>query len=690
MRTGLPALFFSICLLQIILLPTATQGQQFSEEQLKVLQSLNQEEAKQALEIAEKAVAWKTRLNKPDVEAQAVELVVSEAQALQTKYPKLAAAVDYANKLAPIIKQAEQAWKTAKYTAEEYEGFTEENFREQAKRRALEKANAELQKALETTILPQLEALRDPAAYVTGFAEGKLREWISQPVSLGDDSLQAKLIPPPAGTPLFAPTTEFGAEIVYMDDLKVTATGIQIQVQPGQKTPRININKMRVQSNVKGMVLNSVKSLGAEFASDSFPIKITLNGAPDFQPGMDGLRGGISFNVEISLFGGQVVKAKGENLVLYPGNRVDWKDASLLVAVRTKSPVPIGTTPFGMWKIAGKLNPRTKEISIGTQISTLAGDPDIVALEVALSTQVPVKSLTLEGHLTVARLKFMQTKGVIDFEKGEVSGEFKSSDANSPIAQLAFASGSFSLKRERFLADGDVKLFGKSFANMHCELNFADSSARLEASRGFKLFGADFGSSLVVDVSQGFKRLELECIQSMTVADIAPYGNIGVVVTVTADSDSPESIHVVAEAFGDQLRAEFDVPTLAGCTLGKLRQELQKQATAAYHRLLKSLAEGEADARKFGAKLDKKTRDYVDEKFGVTVKWGNEDLDRLGGDLSREFKNAGGAASDLREDIGGVLTGGREGLQQAGRDLEGGVRETLSNPGKALGSVFGG
>lgn len=440
--------------LGLFVFPISADAQQLTPKQVQLLESLDQQEIDQALAITEKAIGWRERLltaNEPENRVEIALVIADEAKALQEQFPELAAPIDYGNKIAPVIQRAEQAWRQAEYIAEEYEGFTEEDFREEAKRRAMEKASEELKNVLVESVFPELEALRDPAAYAKNFAEGKLQEWITTPISLGDDdSLKARILPPPAGAPLLAPTTAYGAEIVYMDDLTVTATGIRLEFQPGQ-SPRINIDNMRVESNLKDMVLNNITSLGEEFSGAiDLPIKITLNGKPDFRPGMDGLRGGISFNVEIGLFGGETAKATGENLVLYPGNRVDWKGASLEVAVRTESPIPIGTTPFGMWKIIGKLNPQTKEIMVRTQISTMASPPEIVGFDVGLTTQIPVKSLKLDGHLMVGSLKFMQTEGTIDFEKGEIAGKFKSSDEGSPLAQLAFADGSFSLKRERF------------------------------------------------------------------------------------------------------------------------------------------------------------------------------------------------------------------------------------------------
>jgi len=672
--------------LTMLICCSVVSAQQLSPEQQEILKSLDQQEIEDALAIVGTVVKWRDRIRGASTDEARIEValaIAEEAKKLQGQFPELAAPIDHSQKISPILAEAERTWQNAEYTIEEFEGFTEENFREEAKRRAMLAASEQLTKVFEETIVPQLEKLQDPAKYAKNFVEGEFRQWVSQPIALGgDDSLQARIIPPSDGSPIFGQSTEYGAEIVYMDDFTVNATGIYLEFEPGQSTPRININKMRVEADLKQSVLNNVKSLGNEFLSSSgMPIKVTLNGKPDFSQSNGGRRGGISFNVEIGILGGDTVRATGENLLLYPGNQVDWKGAALEISVRTEAPVPIGTTPFAMWKIIGKLNPSTKEITLGTQISTAATPPEVVGLDVRLTTQIPVKSLKLKGHLIVGTLEFMQTEGIIDFEKGEIAGEFRSSDEGSPLSQLVFANGSFSLKRERFLADGQVDLFGKRFAEMHCELDFVEGRGELYANSGFDLFGVDFSSTLSARIDPGFSRVRLEAVQSLTVARMAPFGSIGVVVTVTADSATPDKVHVIAEAFGQGLKAEFDVPTLAGCTIDVLRRELEKQATKGYHQFLKDLAQGEKDGREFAAKIDKQTREYVDEKLGITWHTGNPELDKLGGDLSREFKNAGGALTDAREQLGGGVTDLREGIQDFGSKLEKGAGKIFSGGG---------
>lgn len=684
-RIWLVAFFVSISVGQQLAGANVARAQQLSAEQVSILESLDQTEIDQALAIAEKGIQWRERIRTAADPAQRVEValaIADEAKALQTQFPELAAPIDHGAKIAPILQKAEQTWKNAEYVAEEYEGITEENFREEAKRRAMQAAADELAKVLEESVFPQLQMLKAPADYAKNFVNGEFKQWISQPISLsGDDSLMARIVPPPQGAPIFAQTTEYGAEIVYMDDLKVKATGIRLEFKPGQATPHINIDNMRVDQNLKDTVLSNVASLGQDFAASSeMPIKVTLNGQPDFAAGLGGQRGGISFNVEIGLLGSDNVSAKGRNLVLYPGNRVDWKEASLEIEVPANPPIPIGTTPFAMWSISGMLNPKTREIMVRTKVSTAATPPNVVGLDVGLTTQVPIKSLKLDGHLIVGTMKFMQTEGIIDFEKGEIAGKFKSSDEGSPLAQLAFADGSFSLKRERFLADGKVDLFGKSFADMHCELDFIEGRGEMYADSGFDLFGVDFANTLTVEIDPGFKRVRMEAMQSLNVASIAPYGSIGVVVTVSADSNSPEKVHVVAEAFGEGLRASFDVPTLAGCTMGKLQEELRKQSVASYHRLLKSLAEGDEDVRKFGAEIEQKTGKYIDEKLGITWRTGVPELDELGGKLSDGVKDVGGAAADMRAQVGGQLSDASKDLQNAGSKAEEKVRNFISKP----------
>ena len=134
-------------------LASDASGQQLTPKQRKLLETLDLQAANQALSIADKAVQWRQRLqaaNQPEDRVRVAIEIAEEAEALQSQFPQLAAPVNYDGTLAPILQRAEQTWQQAEYIAEEYIGFTEDNFREEAKRRAMGMASEELKAVMES------------------------------------------------------------------------------------------------------------------------------------------------------------------------------------------------------------------------------------------------------------------------------------------------------------------------------------------------------------------------------------------------------------------------------------------------------------------------------------------------------------------------------------------------------------
>lgn len=232
------------------------------------------------------------------------------------------------------------------------------------------------------------------------------------------------------------------------------------------------------------------------------------------------------------------------------------------------------------------------------------------------------------------------------------------------------ADGSFSLKRERFITDGKMKLFGKDFAEMHSEINFQDGSAVFSASKGFELFGTNFASSLKGDVSPGFKSVRLQAIDSVGVK-VEPYGAIDVTVIVTVDSTKENPVNVVVKTFDKNLDVSFDLPSLNECTLAELNRRLKDNGVKAYHQFLKKLAEGDDATRKLGAQMDQKTRKWASDRFGGAWKTNNPELDAIGSKLSTEWKEVGGAWHELTQNVGGAVSqGGKTILNAGGKVVE--------------------
>lgn len=635
-----------------------------SPEQQTALELIDAETAVQLVELLAKAQTWKSSVDKAVADARTaghdfsaaegdpekvVAAVMASAKALDAlvkSVPQLRPLLDYDSRVAPLIAEADRV----KAMKEQYAA-----------------AGKRLREQFEQTIA-RVEQLQDPAQYARGFVEGKLREWMAKPLPIGDDeSLVFRVLPPPKGTPLFSSKTKLTVEIEYMpQDLMVQATGLYFRYEPGQALPTPVIDNLKMEADYKATVLAKVRALGEELIDElDLPIKVTLKDKPDFTPGMGGLRGGIRFDVVIGVMGGETVKVEAKDLVLYPGNRVDWKEGTLKLDMPLEPPVPVGTTPFGFWSMSGSFGPKDKSLGFGTKISSLATPPSVVALAVDVKTQIPVKSLSIEGRFEVATVPLMTTEGKIDFTKGTIEGTFKGSD--SPLSAIGFGDGKFHLRREMFVADGTMEILGKSFANMHCEINLQTGESLILADSGFNLFGVDASAELEGRIHAGFKRVQLSCTLSVEVPGIEPYGTLPVSVTVSMDSAEDDPILVQVQALG--VDVEKRLKSLEDCTPENLKEWIGDGGIEAYHQLLKSLAEGDESTRKLGAKMDKQTREFVNKHFGVKWETGNPELDALGGELSEGFKNAGGAVSDLRETVGGGIADFSHGVQDEGQKV---------------------
>lgn len=656
-----------------VLLTTAspTRAAELNNEQIAILEILDAELAAKVVEIATKAQQWKTTIetavatakatgedltdSDPEKVAAAVLTIAKEFDITIKPFPQVRQLLNFDAELAPLMAEVEKL---------------------RAKKEELEEAKAEYEAAANRLrakieqMIAKLEQFRDPAAYAKNFAEGKLREWMAKPFYVGDDnSLEIKVLPPPVGTPLFSSKTKIDIEINYMDELTVKATGLYFRYKPGSDYPEPIVENLAMEVEYEKTALNQIKSLGQEMTEElDLPISINLKDKPDFKPGMGGLRGGIRFDVTIKMMGSNTFEATAKDLVLYPGNKVDWKEGVLELKIPLETPVPIGPQPvFGFWTIEGSYKPKGNEIMFGTKISTMATRPNIVALSVQVKTQIPVKSLTLEGSLDVGGIPMLKAMGKIDFTKGSIEGSFEGTD--TPLKQVFFAKGKFELKREKFIAEAQMKIFNQPVDDMYCEINLTTGETLLQTTSGFKLFGVDASHTFEGRIEAGFSRIVASSQVCVDVKGVAPYASISASVLVEVDSAKERPISVSVECFGGKLSFTEEVASLSDCTPDKLAVWIKDRGVSAYHDLLQNLADADEDTRKLGAKLDQKTRAYMDAKFGGKWTSGNPQLDAVGGQLSTEWKNAGGALSDLTKQGGGALGDLNQGLQQGGQQV---------------------
>ncbi len=657
---------------------------QLSPDQQQLLESMDEQLAAQVLAAVAKVQEWKSRIERAQATAKAIEgakgdpqelavivlEIAPELKTLATSHPKIAELIQYEQKIEAELRKAEQTWRMAKYEAEKFPNLTEKQFREQVKQEAQAEASKLIREYLGNELFGVLEGMRDPAAYAENFLNGEFKKWLSQPMQVDDEgTLIVQVVPPPAGVSIFSKQARLGVDIDYLPgQLKVRATGLYFRYRPGG-TPTPVTDELKMEVDYQQSALNNVKALGEEMLADALgsPIKITLKDKPDFSRGYQGLRGGIRFDVQFTMF--QKVDVKGIDLVLYPNNKVDWKDGTLKIDYKLDTPVPIGTTPFAFWTLGGEYGPRERKIAFETKISTVATPPEVVALAVRCATTFPVKYIEVNGKLLIANIGLAEVNGKLDFEKGTLDAEFKTSDeAKSMISGFSLGEGKLHLQREYLTVDARMEIFGQKVDEMHGEFRFDDGSGKLTSDGQFTIFGADFAHELQAEIGPRFSYLTLRTVGSVEVPGIQPYGTLSCSVTVEGDTRSATPLKITVKTFDPALDVTISVPRLEDCTLDLLRREITKKAVQSYHQFLKELANADRDSRRLAAQWDQKSRNWADKTFGGAWKSGVPELDNLGATLSTEYKNAGGAISDAGKQIGG-------GLSDASKQVQGGLKQ---------------
>jgi hypothetical protein len=647
-------------------------------DQIEILAGMTPAQAVGAVEMAAEFRAWRDELAKAaDGDREALVGVIDR---LVEKVPRLRKAYAFAADVVAQLEEYERLWKKASAYARSAEAtarYVKEHPREAGVTAAvvwvatMAPTAEEIRDSLRDRGIPAVLLRENPARYMREFAEGKLREWAAEPFEA--EGLRLKVIMPPGDVSLFAPRTTVDVEIEYVPgEIVVRGTGLKFAYEPGQRIPRPVLDSVTVSPDFKATALKKLRGLGDELTRElDLPITVKIAGPPDFSP--DG-RGAIPFDVEIVLLGSDRFKAEAQGLALYPGNRVDWKEGRISMDIGFDSPVPIAATAFGFWSAKGAFQPRDHSLEFTTDISTLATRPEAVSLAVTARTRLPVRAIEIEGDLRIADQDVLEVVGRADFAKGVIAGRLTSGS----LAGLAMTEGEFELRSERMFVKAAMKVLDQEIAKGELELDFTDGSGTLRAESDVTLFGVNFAPTLTGRLHAGCRRLELTAMASVKVPGIQPYGDIHASVEVAFDSDKA-CVDVKARCSAGTVR--FSVPSFHACTLPALAKEIERLLVKNYHELLENMAHGEKDGRIWAAKLDAKTRRWVDDKFGVTWNTGNPELDRLGGELSNSLKTTGGDLSRLNQAVGG-------GLADARKDLVGGASRIGESAGGRISGAW--
>lgn len=668
------ALFAIIAALWIFSCNTC-QAVELTADEQRALEQIDAGSAAKILEVVAKLQAWQAKISEAmrlagavsnglgdsDQISNLVFQLTEELKQLVVSVPQVRAIVNYEAQIAPILAEAERKRRAATANLE------------QVRRAANGEASQKLRAYYDSVVFQKINQLKNPAEYARGFLDGKFREWTEKPLPVGDkDSLVFKILPPPAGVPVFSPNAKLDVEIEYLPgDLTVKATGLYFRYKSGG-APEPVLDQLKVEVDVRKTVLNKLRGLGEEITEDlDLPITVKLRENPSFAVASGTRAGGIPFDIEVNFLGSEFAKAEGKGFTLYPGNDVDWQGKEFTLDVPFTPPIPIGPQPvFAICSMKGSYGPKDKSLGFSTKISTMATPSELIHLDVGVKTQVPVRDLEIKGDLKVASLSLMGVKGKIDFTKGIVDGDFLPSDSGVPLpVPVGFKRGKFHLQRELFIAEGSMAVFGQECADMYCEVNLKDGSTLLMADGSLEVFGAEANASFEGRIDANFSRFRASCQVSVEVPGIKPYGTLWA--SVALDMDSKEGIDVDVKTFVKGLDFHEHVDSLSDCTPEKLAEWLQERSVEAYKQFLDDLATGDADARRFAAKMDQQTRDYVHEKFGITWKTGNPQLDALGGQLAQGLKDLGGGATDLLKAGGGALSSGGKTLASGFSDAIG-------------------
>lgn len=654
-----------------------------SADSQAIFEIMDEPTVARVLAIAARVEDWNARIT---AERQRLQQVAGGEPSLKNMLAVLAEIEAEIKRLAPearsylpdaarlrgVFEQAEAAWKSRPFDKEQFPGLDEKSFRRQARADAYAAAAEQFGQFTREELSPAIERLRAPARYTRDFLSGKFQEWLQQPLE-SEGGLRFRILSG-AKRSVFSKDAQLAVELEYLpNNLKVKATGLYFDYVPGG-VPKPNLSRLTVDASesLKGQLVSGLTALGEEITADlDLPLKVTITGPPDFSSSGGGQIGALPFSVEIGLLDSETVKAKAENLVLYPVNKVDWGAGKLTIDVPLKPQVPLPPTPFALWGMGGDYAVKSRELGFNTLISTIATPPESVALDVRLSTTLPVKKLALVGKIVLlGGAELGQVEGEIDFARGLISGKVSPAGSASGLP-VAVGQGSFELRSERLMVDASVRFLEHDLGTMRLVINFTDASASLAAQSQIQLFGADFAATFDGEVESGFKRARFEAMESIRVPGIEPYGTIDVAVTVRADTSAGMEVEV--KAFLPELSFKVKVPTLADCTLDQLRKWLQDRAVAAYHQFLRNLAAGEKDGREWAAKVDERTREYVATRLGGAWKTGNPELDAFGKELSDSAKNIGGAWHDLTEQAGGGLADASQGVQDFVQNVGGWV-----------------
>jgi hypothetical protein len=552
----------------------------------------------------------------------------------------------------------------------------------QAKRAQAQKdlqAAVDLAKQYQDQVFDVVDKLRNPAQTAKDFIQGEIAQLMAQAIKKGDVTFRItardKNVSP------FAKKAGIGIEIVYLDQLKVKATGLYFK-----KDGTPVLDDLKVDSNLSDVLATAALTKLGDFIPDfgsKSPIKLKYQKFLGFQTSQNGRRGGIQFNLEMGFVEfWPDLKLKADGLVLYTDGHIDFDSKDGLIKVPAIKQVALGTSGLGLYDFTIGLNPSGKKVSIEGDLSTFPGDPQAVHLHGTVYFDIPIKKINFEGDLALLG----QTLGTIT--DGEISPEKLTGTLNIPgnkgavpVEVLGNGKATFTLDRKALKADGYFTLLNSFREKMKLDMGF-NGYGSFEASEELRILGVRANETLSITYSPGFRKVHLEAMASASIDLGVLKPNVSVLVTGDNNRDKP--FHVEARALGATVSLDVgDFRQLDAELARALREKLPDMVENS----LKEMARWDTQARGALADGEKQLRNELSsaaKQVGLdALRTGNPQVDRFFGDLSQGGKDLGAMMSDQGKRIGGELS-------QAVRNPLGAVRTGVSDLGHTLGSIFGG
>lgn len=609
----------------------------------------------------------------PDRFAAAARLI----EVLSMRSELLRNLVGYSDELIARLESTEQQARSLTLDPGIAAELAEEDFRSMAESMLQSEAVVELVELYESQIVPTLEVLRDPAKSARTLVEGKLREWLAQPVEIDGLRFQVK-DPLPETQSLFSPEPGFTIVVEYLggDLPKVEASGLYFR---RDGTPVFDDVKFTtdIASTLTQVALTE---LGDAIDDLGMPINFKNIQSLGFDPDDQGRRGGIQFDLELNLALDSLPLPKFEQkeVCIFTDGTVDLRgETKLTYRDRSDTPFPIGTTPLAFHGYVLELTPKPAKMGISSTISTAApGSGKAVGLDVMCSFGFPIRKIEFEGKLRAADdvVFGSVTDGEISPEKIRahmaIPGDDGNAAAGGVLGKMMEVDADFEFNADGLFANGEIVLF--SGPRMDLDLKILTNGHGSVTGRGeFKIgdivsFEADIQGSF----KPGMKDLIVKTVAVATV-DLKVF-QVDAALDITADGEELKKgelpIFVQASAMG--LDISFPLPTLSPADMYIIYEKLKESVPSLYKETLRAMADFEAHVGDVLAQEELKFRKSVSDaakRAGMdAIRTDDDAVNEALGDISTGGKQVVSAMVDAREFSGKTLTHMRE---QGQKDL---------------------